>query len=68
LTGYECQTDPRVAAGRLDQHGLAGLIFPARSASSIMLTPMRSFTLAQGLKLSSLAATLAWQPAVTLLR
>ena len=47
---------------------LPGWIFPARSASLIMLTPMRSFTLLQGLKLSSLAATVARAPLVTLFR
>ena len=47
---------------------LPGVIFPAFSASAIMLTPMRSLTLAQGLKLSSLATTVAPTPAVTLLR
>src|ERR1700687_4304531 len=47
---------------------LPGWIFPARSASLIMLTPMRSFTLLHGFWLSSLATTLALAPAVTLLR
>src|SRR5258707_1381412 len=45
---------------------LPGLIFPARSASVIMLTPMRSFTLPTGFWLSSLATTSATQPPVTL--
>jgi len=44
---------------------LPGWIFPARSASTIMLTPMRSFTLASGLWLSNLATTSAAQPSVT---
>ena len=44
-----------------------GRIFPARSASLIMLTPMRSFTLLHGFWLSSLATTVAFAPAVTLL-
>src|SRR5258708_5200457 len=47
---------------------LPGLIFPARSASLIMLTPMRSFTLPTGFWLSSLATTSATHPSVTLLR
>src|ERR1017187_4122147 len=47
---------------------LPGWIFPARSASLIMLTPMRSFTLLHGFWLSSLATTVAFAPAVTLLR
>src|SRR6516164_7475471 len=45
---------------------LPGWIFPERSASSIMLTPMRSFTLESGFWLSSLATTWAAQPLVTL--
>src|SRR5271166_236198 len=45
-----------------------GSILPCRSASSIMLTPMRSFTLLHGFMLSSLATTSARAPAVTLLR
>src|SRR6516164_8736127 len=45
---------------------LPGVILPACSAALIMLTPMRSLTLAHGSKLSSLAATVATQPAVTL--
>ena len=47
---------------------LPGWILPARSASLIMLTPMRSFTLLQGFMLSSLATTVAPAPAVTLFR
>ena len=43
-----------------------GRILPACSAAAIMLTPMRSLTLLLGLKLSSLAATVARQPVVTL--
>src|SRR6516164_4540921 len=45
---------------------LPAWMVPAFSASLIMLTPMRSLTLAQGLKLSSLASTVAFAPAVTL--
>src|SRR5215469_12684119 len=44
------------------------VIFPAFSASLIMLTPIRSLTLAQGLKLSSFATTVAPTPFVTLFR
>src|SRR5664279_5469310 len=47
---------------------LPGWMRPAFSASSIMLTPMRSFTLAQGLNPSSLAAILALLPSDTLCR
>src|SRR5215469_10705965 len=47
---------------------LPGVIFPAFSASLIMLTPIRSLTLAQGLKLSSFATTVAPTPSVTLFR
>ena len=36
-----------------------GVMRPSRSAASIMLTPIRSFTEPQGLKNSSLAATSA---------
>src|SRR3954469_2291640 len=43
-----------------------GMILPAASASRIMLTPMRSFTLLHGFMLSSLATTVALHPAVTL--
>ena len=39
-----------------------GLILPSRSRASIMLTPMRSLTLAIGLKNSSLARRLALMP------
>ncbi len=35
------------------------VILPSRSAASIMATPMRSLTDQMGLKLSSLAATIA---------
>ena len=45
-----------------------GVISPAFSASSIMLTPMRSLTEPAGLKYSSLASTVAGAPSVTLLR
>src|ERR1700677_3413998 len=45
---------------------LPGWIFPACSASLIMLTPMRSFTLLHGFMLSSLATTVARAPSVTL--
>src|ERR1700722_13318311 len=38
---------------------------PARSASAIMLTPMRSFTLPRGFWLSSFATTSATAPSVT---
>src|SRR5450755_89688 len=47
---------------------LPGWIFPAFSASLIMLTPIRSFTLAHGLKLSSLATIKAATPLVTRFR
>jgi len=50
---YEGQSDAGIAAGRLVSTVLPGWIFPARSASSIMLTPMRSFTLATRIELSS---------------
>ena len=46
---------------------LLDAMVPALSASSTMLTPMRSFTLWQGLKPSSLASTVAPMPAVSLL-
>ena len=39
-----------------------GLMAPAASAASIMLTPMRSLTLAIGLKNSSFARRLALTP------
>ena len=51
----EGQPDAGVAAGGLDQHGLAGMDLAGFFGFVIMLTPMRSLTLAQGLKLSSLA-------------
>ena len=41
------------------------LIFPSRSAASIIATPMRSLTDQSGLKFSSLATTSAVQPSVT---
>jgi hypothetical protein len=41
---------------------VSGPIFPSRSAASIIATPMRSFTLEAGLKLSSLATTVARAP------
>src|SRR5579871_5319773 len=44
---------------------LPGLIRPCFSASLIMLTPMRHFTLPPGLKYSSLASTRAGAPSVT---
>ena len=44
---------------------LPGVIFPSRSAASIMANPMRSFTLLAGLRLSSLATTVAVAPSVT---
>src|SRR5262245_26052406 len=44
-----------------------GLIFPARSAASIIARPMRSFTLLAGFCASSFATTRAFAPAVTLL-
>src|ERR1019366_7598404 len=47
---------------------LPGWIFPARSASTIMLIPMRSLTLAFGLKPSSLASTVALLPTDTLFK
>src|ERR1019366_4296403 len=43
-------------------------IRPALSASAIMLTPMRSFTLARGFWLSSFATTSATAPFVTRFR
>ena len=43
------------------------LIFPSRSAASIMARPMRSFTLHSGFRFSILAATVATQPSVTCL-
>src|SRR5690242_10806091 len=46
---------------------LPGWIFPAFSASVIRLTPIRSFTLEHGLKLSSFASTVALLPFTTLL-
>jgi hypothetical protein len=46
---------------------LPGLIFPARSAASIIAAPMRSFTLFAGFCASSFATTRAFTPAVTLL-
>ena len=42
---------------------VSGSIWPSRSAASIMATPMRSFTLPQGLKLSSLATSRPGRPA-----
>ena len=45
-----------------------GRIIPLLSASSIMLRPMRSFTLLQGLLLSSLAAIVAPLPAAILFK
>ena len=45
---------------------VSSLISPARSAASIMLTPIRSLTLDKGLKDSSLASTVAPRPSVTL--
>src|SRR5580698_2411378 len=45
-----------------------GLIRPAFSALSIMANPMRSFTLAAGFRLSSLATTVAGKPADTRFR
>src|SRR3954470_14722886 len=47
---------------------LPGVICPDFSASRIMLTPMRSFTLLHGFMLSILASTVALHPAVTLFR
>src|ERR1700733_11243776 len=44
---------------------VSGLIRPASSAASIRATPSRSFTLAAGLKDSSLATTSAPAPSVT---
>ena len=41
------------------------VIRPSASAALIMATPIRSFTDQSGLKLSSLATTVAWHPAVT---
>ena len=40
------------------------LIWPSRSAASIMALPMRSLTLHSGFKFSSLATTVATQPSV----
>src|SRR5512141_2789559 len=40
-------------------------ILPSRSAASIIETPIRSFTLPAGLRLSSLAATVARAPSIT---
>ena len=44
---------------------VSGPISPARSAASIMATPMRSLTLCAGLKNSSFATTCAPAPSVT---
>ena len=44
---------------------LPGVILPRLSASSIMAKPMRSFTLDAGFWLSSLATTVAGNPAAT---
>ena len=44
---------------------VSGRICPACSAASIIATPMRSFTLAAGLKDSSFATTSAPAPSVT---
>ena len=52
----EGEADAGVAAGRLDDDGVLGWIFPAFSAASIMATPMRSLTDQSGLKFSSLAS------------
>jgi len=43
---------------------VSGLTRPARSMSSIMATPMRSFTLPAGLRNSSFARTLAFTPRI----
>ncbi|CAM5632995.1 hypothetical protein SALBM135S_05145 [Streptomyces alboniger] len=44
-----------------------GFSSPLCSAASIMRSAMRSFTEPPGLKYSTLARTVAWMPAVTLL-
>ena len=55
-----------VCSHRHSAHTLPGVIFPARSASSIIARPMRSLTLDAGSWLSSLASTVACTPSVTL--
>ena len=60
--GDEGERDAGVAGGRLDQRRRPGLSLPSRSSASIIATPMRSLTLAIGLKNSSFARRLALTP------
>ena len=65
--GDKGQADSSVAAGWLDEHRFARVESSRHfSASSIMLTPMRSFTLGQWILAFQLRHDSATQPSVTL--
>ena len=51
---------PEVGSSRT----VSRLIFPSFSAASIIETPIRSFTLPAGFRISSLAATVAFAPSM----